>query len=414
MKAVIIVANGWNAGWLGCFGNEWQSTPHADQLAAESVLFDQHFAINPAPEAWRRSLASGCFELTLADDARPSLFAHLRTAGVYTVRLVDGRRPETNQASADWDDSIALVRSDDAPPGEALLQALSEQLRKHVSRDNWLLWIETDRLLPPWSVSLDYFDRYADGIGPDGAGQAAQPWDEPPSGKCTLTDRDHERLYGTYASVVTEWDADLGCCIDLLRRHQLDESALWAVTSGHGLALGEHNWIGTTGERLDEELVHVPLLLRLPKAEQGGRRVALQTAAVDLLPTLLDMFALARPAHVHGRSLLGPARGDAAPLRSCLGQALGASRGLRAPEWALLANSGSPSLLFRKPEDRWEMNDQRMQYLEWAEYLEQTLLEFIRTARQAQFEPPVLKTFADVVGDAIPRGGDGGRSPRAS
>ena len=64
------------------------------------------------------------------------------------------------------------------------------------------------------------------------------------------------------------------------------------VTSGHGLSLGEHGWIGPTGDRLNEELVHVPLLLRLPKAEQAGRRVVLQTACVDLLPTLVDLCGL--------------------------------------------------------------------------------------------------------------------------
>src|SRR5262249_42319338 len=123
MKAIVIIANGWNAGWLGCNGNEWLLTPQIDRLATESVIFDQHFAVNPAPDGWQQALLSGRF--SFGDVGGSSLLDALRKAGTWTVRIQDVRAPSSGEG---WDVAIATKRFDDAPPGEALSNALSAQL----------------------------------------------------------------------------------------------------------------------------------------------------------------------------------------------------------------------------------------------------------------------------------------------
>jgi arylsulfatase A-like enzyme len=383
MKAIVIVANGWHPGWLGCYGNELVETPHVDRLAAESVVFDQHFAVNPSSTDWQRSLLSGYFEF-FAGKKQKSLLDALSQSGVRIVRW----REEREQPNAD----------EDAAPGEAFLEAVAEQLSVLAAQDRWLLWIETDRLLPPWSVSLDYFDKYVEGIAPDENGAAAQPWDEPPLGRTVLTESEIERLHGTFAAVVSEWDADLGRCFEMLRQAGLAESAWWIITSGHGLSLSEHDWIGPSSERPYEELAHVPLIVRLPNGEQGGRRVAQQTASVDLLPTLCEAFGVPVNADVHGKSLLAIARGAQEPIHPYVCQSFPTGElALRTPEWSLLSDGQSPSLLFRKPGDRWEMCDQRIMHLEWAEHLETTLRQFVDSMANGPFRPPELKHYDEVV-----------------
>lgn len=164
MKAIVIVANGWNASWLGCYGNEWLQTPHLDRLAGESVLFDQHFAINPSPAEWRHSLMSGRFELG-SKPARPehNLIQTLRQASVWTSCISDF----DNADAYAWDERTVVTREADSPPGAAMTAAITQQLDALKDRDHWLLWIETDRLVSPWSVSLDYFDKYVDEITPE-------------------------------------------------------------------------------------------------------------------------------------------------------------------------------------------------------------------------------------------------------
>ena len=53
MKAIILVARGLQLGALGCYGNAWIDTPALDTLAAEGIVFDQHFADNVDPAGAR-------------------------------------------------------------------------------------------------------------------------------------------------------------------------------------------------------------------------------------------------------------------------------------------------------------------------------------------------------------------------
>src|SRR5208337_2915755 len=48
MKVLVVVAGGLHLGYLGCYGNLWIETPCLDRLAAEGIVFDQHYADCPA------------------------------------------------------------------------------------------------------------------------------------------------------------------------------------------------------------------------------------------------------------------------------------------------------------------------------------------------------------------------------
>jgi arylsulfatase A-like enzyme len=391
MKAIVIVANGWHAGWLGSYGNEWLRTHNLDRLAAESVLFDQHFAVQPTPNQWFDSIASARYS------RGTSLLASLRRYGVRTVRVHDLKGQSPANAALHWDESIAVPKDSGGTPGEAIYLQIDQTLQGLADVDNWLLWIETDRFVPPWDVSLDFFDEYAQDMAFLDEGEEPYPWDEPPIGSCAVTDREFERLQSTYASVVTEWDVELAEWFELFREQKLDESAIWMVTAGHGLSLGEHGWIGPSGQRPFAELGHVPLILRLPHAEQAGRRVASQTASIDVLPTQLDAFAAPGANSVHGKSLLPLARGARAPIHPYICQSLSVDerteRAIRTPEWACFHSSSLPRLLFRKPEDRWEVNDLRQQHLEWSEHLEAVAKDHAANPDA----PPQLRPYDEVM-----------------
>ncbi|HEX3316345.1 MAG TPA: sulfatase-like hydrolase/transferase [Gemmataceae bacterium] len=48
MKILVVELVGCNLAYLGCYGNEWVATPNLDRLAAEGIVFDQHFSGSPA------------------------------------------------------------------------------------------------------------------------------------------------------------------------------------------------------------------------------------------------------------------------------------------------------------------------------------------------------------------------------
>jgi len=164
------------------------------------------------------------------------------------------------------------------------------------------------------------------------------------------------------------------------------------VTTDHGLPLGEHGVVGLCRAWPHDEVTHLPLLLRLPRAEQVGRRVPAMTQPVDLMPTLLDAFGLP-PAPAHGHSLLPLARGAAERVRdyACSGLRVGGAVewALRSPEWAFLlplrGEADGPARaarLYAKPDDRWELNDVAQHHPALAEHLEVVLRGFVEAARR--------------------------------
>ena len=44
MNAIVLVLDSLHLGYLGCYGNQWISTPNLDRLAARGVVFDHYFA----------------------------------------------------------------------------------------------------------------------------------------------------------------------------------------------------------------------------------------------------------------------------------------------------------------------------------------------------------------------------------
>jgi len=176
-----------------------------------------------------------------------------------------------------------------------------------------------------------------------------------------------------------------------LRQRKMLEQLLLMVGSERGLALGEHGIVGDWRPWLHDELIHLPLLLRLPYAAEAGRRVAALTQPIDLLPTLLGALGVAPP-DSHGHDLLPLARGQAEQVRAytCTGLAWAGTQewALRTPDWGLvlplqtLQDTMRGRQLFVKPEDRWEVNNVNQHHLELADHLEETLRAFVAATQR--------------------------------
>jgi arylsulfatase A-like enzyme/Tfp pilus assembly protein PilF len=94
-----------------------------------------------------------------------------------------------------------------------------------------------------------------------------------------------------YDGEVAYSDELVGRFVARLRDRGLLERVALAVTSDHGEGLGDHGE-QEHGLFLYRESLRVPLLLRLPRGDRGGTRVAGTVAQVDLTATLLDLMAL--------------------------------------------------------------------------------------------------------------------------
>jgi arylsulfatase A-like enzyme len=124
-----------------------------------------------------------------------------------------------------------------------------------------------------------------------------------------LGETDIAYLRATYAGAVAYADGWFGAFLDDLDTRGLLEESVVFVVSDHGESLGEDGIWGHSYSLTDAD-VHVPLLVRLPGGEHGGRRVADPVALLDVLPTVLELAGATAPAGIHGRSLVPALRGE--------------------------------------------------------------------------------------------------------
>jgi arylsulfatase A-like enzyme len=384
-RVVAIVAQEVRAVSVGCYGNDWIATPTLDLLASQGVVFDWHFVSGyRGSPPYSREWKFGRFNFELTHDIEthrlpdiPSLGAELRQRGAPTPRC----------------------------KLEASFAEIQDQLLHLTQVPTWLMTIEVVETSPPAQLVEKYFEDL-----PPHLEHLAPPQNPADSNDPLAIDRElgedrREWLARRHAAQVTHFDSQVARLCDHLDHHRLLDDVLLVVTSKQGALLGEYD--PNYPYSWPECQTHVPLILRLPGAVPEGLRIARLTHEADLGVTMRHWFGINRN-HVHGLSLL-PLLNEESPQTDwrdyfCGGR-YDVTRGivwaLRSNEWKLV-NYLIPergrvvhSRLFRKPEDRWEVNDVIQQHRDWAEVLLGTLDAYVEaTRRPGPFRPPPLPDYS--------------------
>jgi arylsulfatase A-like enzyme len=101
-----------------------------------------------------------------------------------------------------------------------------------------------------------------------------------------------EALYSGGVLAADRW---FGRLVERLRELSLYDRTMIIVTSDHGEEMAERNpekYYDVHGHSLYEEIVHVPLIIRLPGGQARGTRVARVTRTIDVMPTTLDVLGV--------------------------------------------------------------------------------------------------------------------------
>ena len=108
--------------------------------------------------------------------------------------------------------------------------------------------------------------------------------------------------YAPYDGEIAAADEIVGRLIASLKRRGLYDDALVVLLSDHGEGLGVHGE-QEHGLFLYRETIRVPLIVRLPRDQSAGRRIATPVQHIDLVPTILDWLGLPPQPRLRGRSL---------------------------------------------------------------------------------------------------------------
>src|SRR5437763_2230835 len=130
MRVLVIVARGLQLSAVSCYGNPWIESPALDALAAEGVVFDQHFADAADPAGARRVWRSGRYATPGAD-----LLASLRQRGITSHLILDASRPAPPPFADGWDQVEVVEPQEDELPLETTLFAVQGALNELKQRD---------------------------------------------------------------------------------------------------------------------------------------------------------------------------------------------------------------------------------------------------------------------------------------
>ena len=108
---------------------------------------------------------------------------------------------------------------------------------------------------------------------------------------------------GCYWGQVSYIDWLVGRFLDRLDARGIADNTLVIFTSDHGDMQGWHGAMGKSIGAFYDEILRVPLLMRLPGAIKPGTEVDSLVSSVDMMPTILDYVGQPCPDGIHGRSL---------------------------------------------------------------------------------------------------------------
>ncbi len=288
---------------LGCYGDEYATTPNIDKFATESVRYTNAFSAAPVCSPSRSTLITGIWAPSSGTSQMRSGFplpaevmgfpTYLREAGYFTTNNVktDYNNGDANRLIAEsWNENSATAtwrseaRSKDQP-----FFAIFNHMTSHQSRT--MVW--------PYAAFQEHV-------------QSSLSEDEihdpelvpiPPYYPDTEIVR---KTVARFYDCVTAMDQQIGDRLQQLEEDGLADNTIVFFYSDHGSGMPRHKRL------LTDSGMHVPLMIRFPEKwehlapAKPGETIDRLVTFADYPATVLSILGLDVPDYMQGDVFLGP------------------------------------------------------------------------------------------------------------
>jgi len=357
-NVLLYVADTVRADELACYGNDAIQTPNFDRLADEGILFENAYAQSSWTRTSMASLLTATYPEVHGVEARMDPLSEqlrflpeiLSEAGYSTAAITSN--PNIGSAfgfDRGFDDFFELYERRN--PGRVRIGEFvttADEISEVA-----IEWI--DRASEPFFLLILSVDPHSPYEPPDGFDNFGGDYEGPATGasafinRSDLTRAEQERIRSLYRGEITFNDHAFGMLVDDLKARGLYDRTAVIFASDHGEEFWEHGGRGH-GKTLFEEVLRVPLILRLPGGFPAGKRVAAPVELVDVLPTILELCALPMPPQLQGTSLLASPDPDR-PIRSRLVLDGAELEAVRLGDRKLIQSPGGTTLFFDLEKD---------------------------------------------------------------
>jgi choline-sulfatase len=343
-NVLLICVDTLRADKLGAMGHKGGLTPNLDALAAGGVLFARTIAQGPnTPQSFPSTFTSryptrvpvrrkftGYPALT---PEAQTFFEVLQTAGIATAAASSHFyfKPKRGitQGVEDWDNRDATNLKDsnkDIASPRIVPRAVAKLKQLAAGKRRFVMFVH---LFEPHSTyvrlpGFKYTERGVKGL---------------------------EQKYDFEIRFADRW---VGKLIEGLESAGLADNTAVIAYADHGEAFGDHRFY-FHGQALYNEVIHIPLIVRLPGKQPPVKVVKERVALLDLAPTILSLMGVPAPEGFQGISLLPQMYGAKADPKRRIGAVL-----MPYPAWPKGQQAlflGNHKAIQRVTENRFEVYD---------------------------------------------------------
>jgi choline-sulfatase len=351
---------------MGTYGDPIVKTPHLDQLAKGSIVFDAAYTPSPICVPARAALATGkdiheigCWDNAHPYEGTPESWAHILRDKGFTVESIgklhyrdelkdtgfskqhipmhvaDGigdltgsfrSPPPHRKGSRTLAENLGAGETSYTHYDRAVRDAAIARLDRAAAANEHGLVLLVSFVAPhfPLIAPEHFFDLYANTpMAPRDArptDAAQHPWLKALRASYDYDNFDETRreiALRSYYGLVSFLDDNIGQVLRALAETGRSETTSVIYMSDHGDNLGERGMWGKS--TFFEESCGVPLIVR-QAGKTNSQRCKTPVSLTDVFPTILDLAGHPEPAQLHRRSLLQIAKQPNDPDRVALSQ----------------------------------------------------------------------------------------------
>ena len=305
-NVILISIDTLRADRLGCYGYRKPTSPNLDRFAGNCFIFTEAISQSswtlPSHMSILTSLYPGTHKVggieRSLDPKITTLTQILKKAGYQTAGFVDAKFVGAHYG---FNRGFDVYRNKNGKGIDRVLPLAEEWLRQHYKKSFFLFFHVFDchcPYTPPEEISRSFSPDYEGDLNLKGK------CGNPHLNALELTPEDIRYISEQYDGEIRSVDTEIQKLFDLIGELGLYRNTLIILLSDHGEEFKEHGQIGHQ-RSVYHELMHIPLIIRLPGSSPPAGRITSRVESIDIMPTVLDFLGLVVDAPLQGKSLTG-------------------------------------------------------------------------------------------------------------
>ncbi len=304
---IIITVDALRADHLSTYGYKYHTSPHIDDFAKKSILFEYAYCPIPKTSASFASFMTGLHPFV--HDTRPNrdilkekyitLAEALRLKDYYNYAVVDnGNLSKAFKFHQGFNKYIQVWnRIEEKEESSSFITEKVLEFLDNNKRKPFFLWAHYIETHTPYLPPEGFVEERPDGR------IIKQIKHKIIAGERRYMDdnSDEGDFLSLYDGAVKYSDSEFGKIIDFIFDKGYHKNTIIIFSSDHGEELGEYNFFYNHGPLTFNSSSRVPLIIYIPG--EKSRRIKYPVSLMDIYPTLLEKLGLSNPYKIQGVNL---------------------------------------------------------------------------------------------------------------